>query len=196
MIGDWLRATKARSRRLEESSRSRRNRRHWAPEGLEDRVLLASPTVYTVNATTDTGAGTDTGGVIAGDIAYILHLVDNNSNAGGSLIQFDPTVFGTPQTITLTSTLNLSETDGPTMIDGPGTSLLTISGNNTVQDFLVDHGVTATLSGLTISGGLSGDGGGIENEGAVTVADCMISNNSITVVWRARAAASTTTSVQ
>ena len=45
------------------------------------------------------------------------------------MIQFDPTAFATPQTITLTSTLELSETNGPEEIDGPGANLLTITGS-------------------------------------------------------------------
>ena len=51
------------------------------------------------------------------------------------MIQFDPTVFATPQTITLTSTLELGNANVPEMIDGPGASLVAISGNNAVVVF-------------------------------------------------------------
>ena len=44
--------------RARQHARARRNRQLWALEGLEGRVLLSgSPTYYTVNLTSDTGAG-------------------------------------------------------------------------------------------------------------------------------------------
>jgi len=145
-----------------------RRKRHshwlWVLEGLEDRVLL-SPTLYTVNAITDTGAGSDT----AGDLRYVINQANANPNTDGSLIQFDQTVFNTPQKVTLSSPLILSETNGPEAIDGPGANLVTISGNNAVEVFYVNSGVTANLSGLTISNGLATYGGGIENYGTLTV---------------------------
>ena len=88
-------------------------------EGLEGRVLLSgSPTIYTVDLTSDTGTSTSTD---AGDLLYCVTQANANTNIAGSEIQFDPTVFNpaTPQTITLASTLELSETAGPEMIDGP-----------------------------------------------------------------------------
>src|SRR5262249_30560137 len=97
-----------------------------------------SPTVYTVNAITDTGAGSGT----TGDLRYCITQADANPNTFGSVIQFDPTVFGTAQTITLSSTLILSETAGPEVIDGPGAKLVTVSGNNSVGVFSVSSGVT------------------------------------------------------
>ena len=56
----------------------------------------------------------------------------------------------------------LSETAGPEVIDGPGAGLVTVSGGDSVGVFEVESGVTATLSGLTISGGsTTGNGGGV-----------------------------------
>jgi hypothetical protein len=83
-IGRWTSRGGPRGRRP-------RSRRVWALEGLEQRALLAA-TVYTVNATTDTGAGSGT----TGDLLYCINQANANSNPGGSRIQFDPTVFGTP----------------------------------------------------------------------------------------------------
>lgn len=40
-------------------------------------------------------------------------------------------------------------------ITGPGANLLAISGNNARGVFLVDDGVTASLSGLTVTGGFA-----------------------------------------
>ncbi len=64
------------------------------------------------------------------------------------------------------------------MIDGPGAGVVTVSGGGAVQVFEVDSGVTATLSGLTISGGSSDlDGGGLANYGTTTLDGCTISGN-------------------
>ena len=97
-------------------------------------------------------------------------------------ISFDPTAFATPQTITLMSgQLELSNTAQPIAIDGPGAGLLTVSGGGTGRVFLVDPGATASFSGLTVSGGnvpfLFGNGGGVENFGTTSLADCVISDN-------------------
>jgi hypothetical protein len=68
-------------------------------------------------------------------------------------------------------------------IDGPGPGHLTISGDNTFQDIQVLANVTARISGLTITGGVgtsdSPYGGGVVNNGDLTVADCDITNNSV-----------------
>ena len=68
-------------------------------------------------------------------------------------------------------------------IDGPGAKNVTINGNNTFQDLSVDANVSATVSGLTITGGEGPatypyEGGGIFNNGTLTVANCVITNNS------------------
>jgi hypothetical protein len=143
--------------------------------------MVSSDTNYTVNAMTDTGAGSGD----IGDLLYCITQANNNVNPLGSVIEFDPSVFLPSQsyTIILTSTLNLSETAGPEIIDGPGASVITISGGSVVSVFQIDGGVTATLSGLTISGGAatgSGDGGGITvlDGGTLAVTGSMIVNNS------------------
>ena len=172
--------------------RSRRNRRIFTLEGLEERVVLSptiySPTIYAVNLTTDNGptsAGSGSG--TTGDLRYVINLADHNSNAGGSIIEFDSTVFATAQTITLSSssglgTLNLSETAGPEVINGP-TAGVTVSGDQAVGVFQVSSGVTATLSGLTITAGsatgaTNQNGGGLYNDGTTTLTDCTVSGNS------------------
>ena len=102
-------------------TRRRRRKQPWFLEALEDRLLLSgSPTIYTVNST---GNGT-TGTGDSGTLPYVIGQANANTNKAGSEIQFDPTVFKTAQTITLASTLVLSETAGPEVIDGPGMSSL------------------------------------------------------------------------
>jgi len=125
---------------------------------LEDRVLLSGPTAYTVNLTTDSGTGSGN----TGDLRYVINQANVDPNPSGSVITFSPTVFATPQTITLSPTLgalDLSEAAGPEVIQGPGPSLVTISGGQADGLFHVDSaaetatGTTATLSGLTIAAG-------------------------------------------
>ena len=63
-----------------------------------------------------------------------------------------PTVFATPQTITLTgSQLELSNTSGTETITGPAAGV-TVNGGGLSRVFQVDRGVTASISGLTITG--------------------------------------------
>ena len=61
-----------------------------------------------------------------------------------------------PATITLLQgQLELDNSAYPTTIyDGPGEGAVTISGNSASRVFQVDGGVTASISGLTITGGL------------------------------------------
>jgi hypothetical protein len=162
------------------ASRATRRRQLWVPESLEARVMLSgNPTNYTVNLTSDTGAssGMDMNtGDPSGDLLWAIEQANANANTAGSVIGFD---FATAQTITLTSSLVLSEAAGPEVIDGPGASLLTVSGGNKVGVFTIAHG-TATLSGLTISGGTSSVSGGAVydySSGKLTISDSTIEDN-------------------
>jgi hypothetical protein len=171
MIRNFLQGLNLRSRPKRRVSRSRRT---WGLENLEGRVLLANnPTLYTVDLTSDTGTGTGN----AGDLLFVIGQANANPNPAGSLIQFSTPLFSTPQTIMLGSTLELSGSAGPITIDGPGATLLTVNGNNTVRVFSVDAGVTAAFSGLTISSGLASAGAGIANSGVLALSACAITNN-------------------
>ena len=116
-----------------------RRRRRWVIEELEPRTLLSGgPTVYTVDSTTATGAGSGD----SGDLVYCTNQAEANTNPAGSDIEFDPTVFNiaTRPTISLSGSLVLTETAGPVVFDGPGANVLTINGNRPDEDwiFLVD----------------------------------------------------------
>ena len=59
-------------------------------------LLSGNPTVYTVNLTTDTGptsAGNGSGDT--GDLRDVINQAIADPNLAGSMIEFDPTVFGT-----------------------------------------------------------------------------------------------------
>src|SRR5207237_5877675 len=89
-------------------------------------------------------------------------LRDAITNAkSGDTIVFAPSLIG--QTITLTSdqlTINKSLD-----IEGPGASLLSISGNDTNRIFSINEGIAVTVNGLTITHGraVGGNGGAILN---------------------------------
>ena len=178
----WLRALKMMKRAQRRSSRGQLRGKPTSMEALETRMLLSGATIYTVNSASGNSSGTGT----SGTLPYVIGQANIDPNPAGSEIDFDSTIFGaaTPQTITLSSTLELSETAGPIAIDGPGPSSLTISGGQAVGVFLVDSGVTAALSGLSIANGwaesesgLSSGGGICNNGGVLTVEDCDITDN-------------------
>jgi chitinase len=175
MILHCLSLFKAMTSPSRRGARLRRGRRPAVLEALEDRVLLSTnPTAYTVTDTSDSAADT-------GSLRYAITQANANTDPAGSLIRFDPTVFSVPRTIALGSTLTLSETAGPEVIEGPGSSLLTISGNGAVEVFKVaSTATTATLSGLTVSGGSAAhNGGGLDNEGTLSLTNCVVAGNSV-----------------
>ena len=132
---------------------------------LEGRTLLSTLTVTNAD---DSGAG-----------SLRAAVAQANTDGGGDTIVFS-SLFDSPQTITLTGgQLELSGTTGTTTITGPGANLLSVSGNKPSRVFLIDQGVTASVSGLTITGGNTAyEGGGLENAGELKLTDCTVSGNS------------------
>ena len=105
-----------------------------------------------------------------------------NYQAGADTIAFDPALFATPQTITLTAgQLELTDS-AATTITAP-TAGLTISGNNASRVFQVDGGATADLNGLTITGGRSNKGGGVyvTSHATANLMNCVVSGNTSTL---------------
>jgi uncharacterized repeat protein (TIGR01451 family) len=86
--------------------------------------------------------------------------------------------FGAPVTLTLTSgALTLTR---DVTITGPGPDGVTVSGAGLSRLFLVENGVIATISGLTLRDGrvpVPENGGAIYNQGTLTLADCAFINN-------------------
>jgi len=91
----------------------------------------------------------------------------------GQTITFDPSLVGG----TITVLTPLPTLIGGTVIGGPGPNLLTVSGGNAVRIFDI-IGAGVSISGLTIANGnSSGPGGGILNDGTLTVSNCTFSGN-------------------
>lgn len=107
-------------------------------------------------------------------------ITQANALAGDDIINFGPGVTGT---ITLSSTLpQITQAGGVLTINGPGRSLLTISGNNVVHIF--DTGLAAWLNfnrmtltnGRAAVTGSDASGGAIYSRGTLVIYDVEISN--------------------
>jgi hypothetical protein len=145
--------------------------RVWEVESLEGRVLLST---FTVDSLADTGTGSGT----SGDLRYVVTHADQTP--GDNTIDF--TVTGT---IALSSVLpDLGGTGGLIDVEGPGAASLTVArsgaaGTPKFRIFTVASGADVKIVGLTIAGGsVIGQGGGIDNDGTLTVSDSIIANNS------------------
>jgi hypothetical protein len=117
-----------------------------------------------------------------------LALAADGNHAGPNAISFASSLFESgPATITLSYDGADSGTipdelliNSDVTIQGPGTELLTISGNSLTRVFNVGSGVSATLSGMTITGGeviSTSDGGGISNSGTLNLTDVRVYDN-------------------
>jgi len=87
-------------------------------------------------------------------------------------------VFSGVSTITLTG--GELSIDKNLTISGPGASNLTIQRSAASGDFRIFNvtaGATVAISGLTVSNGRADLGGGIHNQGSLTLNECMIAGN-------------------
>jgi len=167
--------------------RSRRNITRLAANGSLD-VLL--PTTFTVTKTADTNDG-----VCDTDCSLREAIIAANFSDSDDTIQFDPGVFSSAQTITLTNGQLGVCNNGSLVINGTNANRLIISGNNQSRVFRIFGGTAATFNNLTISNGKAepGDfsgcpavlgsdfsvgGGAIENRGTLSINNSIISNNS------------------
>jgi len=109
----------------------------------------------------------------AGSLRAATQLADNS--VGTTTITFAGGLTGA---IHLTSgQLELSNSVGNTDIVGPGAQVITITGGGATRVLQVDAGVTATVSGLTITGGSGESGGGINDAGTLSLDASAISGN-------------------
>jgi hypothetical protein len=136
-------------------------------------------------------AGSLMGLGVRADILTVMNTLDKGAGSlrsaiagakNGDSIVFDSSLLG--QTITLISDQLSIKHD--LTIEGPGASLLTISGNDINRVFDVSEGTTVAIAGLTITHGVAtsgssdrgaGGGGGILNAGNLTVANAVLAYN-------------------
>src|SRR5262249_2412226 len=168
MRHSWLRHI---ARRVFGNSQQRRGtiarrktaERHPTLETLEDRSV---PTTFTVTNTNDTGAGSLRNAV-----------AQANANIGADTIVFS-SLFNTAQTITLTSgVITFAGDTNLTTVTGPGAGLRSVSGGHTQGVFWVNSGISASISGLTMTAGNSGNGGGLYNAGTVSLDNVTVSGS-------------------
>ncbi|MEO6333976.1 MAG: CSLREA domain-containing protein, partial [Pyrinomonadaceae bacterium] len=145
--------------------------------------------ILTVTKTADTNDG-----ACNADCSLREAIGAANSVASDDTIQFDPSVFSTPQIIALTSGQLPVCNNGTLTINGTGSTQLVISGSNQSRVLRVFPGGNATLNGVTIADGNTGfgpftgcpavgtgdasfGGGGIENAGTLFINNSVIRNN-------------------
>jgi hypothetical protein len=131
-------------------------------------------TLYSMPLVVSSGIGqhfTVTSTLDDGSVGTLRWAVDQATSPGPNIIDFDPNVFSTPQTITLGSGGSLA-LQADTTILGPGANLLSISGNNQVTGEFVNN-ASSTIEGLSIVNGIRG----IFNLGTLMVQNCIISGN-------------------
>jgi hypothetical protein len=160
-INRWLPALARQSRHTPSKRRPKAELRpsRFLPrlEILEDRTL---PSTFTVTNLNDSGPGSLRAAVAAADAKP------------NSAIDFAAGLHGI---VSLTSG-QLDITGGMT-INGPGASVLSVSGNNASRVFDISTSKSVTLSGLTIANGLADQGGGIDNLSTLTLTNDVLSGN-------------------
>jgi hypothetical protein len=152
-------------------ARQKRRSRPLMVKPLEDRI---TPNAYVVNVLGDaSNSAGGSGSGMSGDLRYCLNraIADQHPDT----ITFDPIVFNSPQTITLSSSLvtapsGFTNPYGQTAfivgasdnitIDGSNAPGLTISGGNLTRLFAVAGGSSLTLKNLTLQGGNAQGGKG------------------------------------
>jgi hypothetical protein len=145
-------------------------------------AFQTAATPLVVNLTGDVGVAAVGGVLTKLTLREAVNLA--GITPGNDTVTFDPTVFATAQTITLTQgQINLTNAAGVTgtlTVQGTGANLLSVSGHNASGVFYLGTGTTATLQYLTVTGGnISGVGGGVfNNGGTLSLTNCTVSGNS------------------
>ncbi len=175
----WWKKLLDRGGRGRKPNRKARPRPSFVPrlEVLEGRL---APAVFTVNTALDETTPDNflsLRGLSPAEVQQTAGAVGVNDT-----IEFDPSLNG--QTITLT--MGELVIGSNLTIIGLGASSLTISGNNAntvfqigFQSLFSSSAPTVSISGLTIADAQASgpDGGGIENLGTLTVANCIFAKN-------------------
>ncbi len=105
----------------------------------------------------------------------------SNNAIGMDTISFNAALAGTTNTLNY-GELTISSSDGATIngdIDGDGQFDVTLDGNNNYRIFNINSGATASLTALYLNNGMAAgqNGGGIYNDGTLTIQNSTIANS-------------------
>ena len=143
--------------------------------------------VNTFDDTTDASLGDGIAADAAGNCSLRAAVMESNSSPGDNTIilgpgTYDLSLTGPYEYYARRGDLNVRDTTGSLTIVGAGKDQTTIDANQIDRVFDVRSGATLELVGLTATGGGAVDrGGGIRNEGTLTVTDSSVSENSATI---------------
>ena len=154
---------------------------HWGPFVL---ALWAHPWTLSASTITVTSLGDDTTSDGQVTLREAILAANSDSSVDGSVAGngADEIVFATaPGTIMLDGVLLPTITDDLT-ITGPGSTQLAVDASGQSRVFHIAVGVTVQISGLTVSTGFANasDGGGIVNDGNLTLNEVTVSGNTAT----------------
>jgi len=153
-----------------------RDRARWIAAALLIVLLVPimpthsrAATLFTVSTTSDSGGGS------------LRDAITHATATPGATIAFAIPGAGV-QTITLATALPTIAADmvidATTQPGYSGAPLIVIDGNNSVTDFTINSGVNARLRGLNITRGHGSTGGGVLNNGTLTLDLSSVTNSS------------------
>lgn len=144
-------------------------------------VLLLGPAGPTAAATFIVNKTADTNdGICDADCSLREAVGAAVAAAGDDVIAFDPAVFSTPRTITLSGNEIAIASAGSLVIEGPGAQLLTIDGNSASRIISNGTGAVTTIRGIRFTRGSgagaanTGRGGAIYNNGGTLVLERLL----------------------
>ena len=137
--------------------------------GCADETPVAPAPAVSFDALTDVITVTTTDESGSGSLGEALGAATN-----GTTITFDPSIAG--QTIALSQHVTIPA-DLTVTIEGPADKGITLDAGGNDVVLMVVAGATATLRNLTIMGGTNTLGGGIHNEGDLTLENCTVAGN-------------------
>ena len=130
-----------------------------------------------LSLTVSTGLDESDGDYSDGDLSLREALELSTDPSGDDLIRFDSGLTGA--TIRLDPLLGQLQVESNVTIEAPGVTIESVVSSGQ-RVLFVQAGVTASISGVTISRGWleEGDGAGIYNAGALTLTNALVSGNS------------------
>ena len=180
MLFDWLRDFRQQLCRFR-SVRRKANRSIRSAEAFESRVLLSAFTVNTLVDLPDVNPGDGISDDGLGNSSLRAAIMEANALLGDDTVLLGPGLYalsltGADEDAALTGDLDVTES---LTIIGTGADTTIIDAAGLDRLFQVFAGASLNLSGVTITGGdVVGTGGGLHNEGHVSLRDSTVTGNS------------------